>query len=156
LDLSFSLTILTDVSPFPTFPLLIDIRENSNDQWDFLTFIISSIRMGYLRAGDYLILDNASVHGGTESWPLLKEILDAAEVSIVFLPTYSPEFNPCELVFAFLKQELRINRNLEEDFIPELLRSLIKIDRAHIIKCYLHCLVTFYCLFTLIHALTLI
>jgi hypothetical protein len=44
------------------------------------------------------------------------------------------------LVFSFLKNDLRFHRNLRERFTMELLHSIIKINRAHLIRCYLHCL----------------
>jgi transposase len=140
LNLSYSLTILTDISSNNLFPIFIDIREESNDQWDFLIFIIEAIKGGFLKAGDYLIMDNAKIHGANESWDILKAILDAAEITLLFLPTYSPELNPCELVFSFLKSDLRLHRQLSKNFTAQLLRSLVKINRAHVIRCYLHCL----------------
>lgn len=44
--------------------------------------------------GDFLVVDNAAVHGGFED---LTWILDYFQVSLMYLPAYS--LNPCELVF---------------------------------------------------------
>jgi hypothetical protein len=35
------------------------------------------------------------------------------------LPTYSPELNPCEMVFGFVKNSLRISRNSNNAFFDE-------------------------------------
>ncbi len=41
-------------------PVVIDVREDSNIQWDFFKFIYSVISEGYLKSGDFLVCDNAS------------------------------------------------------------------------------------------------
>jgi transposase len=53
-----------------------------------------------LVAGDLLVADNAAIHKSREIIPTLRVALATAGVRMVFLPTYSPELNPCELVFA--------------------------------------------------------
>jgi hypothetical protein len=73
LNLSYSLTILTDISGNNELPIFFDLREDSNNQWDFFRFVIEAIKMGYLKAGDNLDCDNARVHGRRESWDWLKK-----------------------------------------------------------------------------------
>jgi transposase len=148
LNVSFSMTVLTDVSN-NMVPLFIDIREQSNTQWDFVRFVMSAIQCGYLRPGDFLVVDNASIHSGTDSWDFLNFILDIAEVSLKFLPTYSPEFNPCELVFSYIKNDLRLHRKLDDDLVPAILRAMIRLTRVHVLKCYLHCICVSLILFNL-------
>jgi transposase len=43
-----------------------------------------------LRPGDIVILDNLSSHKG----PRVQELIEAAEATLMFLPPYSPDFNP--------------------------------------------------------------
>ena len=50
----------------------------------------------------YLVMDNASIHKG----PAVTAALAALNVEPVFLPPYSPELNPCELVFSMVKGKL--------------------------------------------------
>ena len=35
-------------------------------------------------------------------------VLEERECKLLFLPTYSPDFNPIELLFAKLKQQLKL------------------------------------------------
>jgi transposase len=50
-----------------------------------------------------LIMDNASIHhNGT-----VTRICAEAHILIIYLPTYSPDFNPIEKVFSVLKSNLR-------------------------------------------------
>ncbi len=60
-----------------------------------------------LKKGDILVLDNARVHGGADTFNFLMEILSNTGVSLMYLSAYSPELNPIELVFGSVKQYLR-------------------------------------------------
>ena len=56
-----------------------------------------------LRAGDVVVMDNLSSHKG----PRVQEMIHAKGARLLFLPPYSPDFNPIEKVFAKLKALLR-------------------------------------------------
>lgn len=56
-----------------------------------------------LRPGDIVVMDNLSSHKGAKTRALIK----AAGATLLFLPPYSPEFNPIERAFAKLKALLR-------------------------------------------------
>ena len=56
--------------------------------------------------GDHIIMDNAPIHH-YRAGQALAESLDDMGCVLVFLPTYSPEFNPAENVFNKLKTILR-------------------------------------------------
>jgi hypothetical protein len=49
-----------------------------------------------LRQGDIIVMDNLSSHKG----PKVREMIEAAGASLLFLPPYSPDFNPIENAFA--------------------------------------------------------
>ena len=56
-----------------------------------------------LAAGDVVIMDNLSSHKG----PHVQEMIQAKGARLLFLPPYSPDFNPIEKVFSKLKALLR-------------------------------------------------
>lgn len=56
-----------------------------------------------LRAGDVVVMDNLSAHKVAG----VREAIEAAGASVAYLPPYSPDLNPIELVFAKLKWLLR-------------------------------------------------
>jgi len=56
-----------------------------------------------LRLGDIVVMDNLSAHKN----PRARELIEAAGAEILFLPPYSPEFNPIEKVWAKLKDIVR-------------------------------------------------
>src|SRR5439155_4683506 len=56
-----------------------------------------------LKPGDVVILDNLPAHKGSR----VREAIEAAGASLLYLPPYSPDFNPIENAFAKLKALLR-------------------------------------------------
>jgi transposase len=56
-----------------------------------------------LHPGHIVILDNLAVHTSARA----RALIEAAGCHLVFLPPYSPDFNPIEQAFAKIKQALR-------------------------------------------------
>jgi transposase len=56
-----------------------------------------------LEPGDVVIMDNLSSHKG----PRVREMIEQVGASLLYLPPYSPDFNPIENAFAKLKTLLR-------------------------------------------------
>ena len=52
-----------------------------------------------LRPGDIVVMDNLSSHKG----PKVRKMIEDTGAQLLFLPPYSPDFNPIELAFAKLK-----------------------------------------------------
>jgi transposase len=53
--------------------------------------------------GDVVVMDNLSSHKRAR----VRELIEAAGCTVLFLPPYSPDLNPIELAFAKLKALLR-------------------------------------------------
>ncbi len=64
---------------------------------------VKQVLVPELRSGDVVILDNLSSHKGARVRALIK----AVGASLLYLPPYSPDFNPIENAFAKLKALLR-------------------------------------------------
>ena len=64
---------------------------------------VEQVLVPTLRPGDTVILDNLSVHKS----PAVRQVIEAAGATLLFLPPYSPDYNPIEQVFAKLKALLR-------------------------------------------------
>lgn len=58
-----------------------------------------------LNRGMFLVMDNAPIHRNSR----LIEICDAASIELVKLPPYSPNYNPIELSFSYLKAWIKRN-----------------------------------------------
>ena len=70
-----------------------------------------------LKRKDIVIMDNLSAH----KVPGIREAIEAAGATLRYLPQYSPDLNPIEMVFSKLKAVLR---KLAERTIPRLCRSI--------------------------------
>ena len=66
-----------------------------------------------LKPGDTVVMDNLSSHKSEE----VREIIEAAGAKLLYLPPYSPDFNPIEQAFAKLKAHLR---KAAERCVPDL------------------------------------
>jgi hypothetical protein len=89
---SFSLTLLTDLSD-PNIPFFINMQANLNMEWDYASFISVALAAGWLLPGNFLFVNNASIHFGAKTQPFLCEMLNNTGVHYIFLPTYSPKLN---------------------------------------------------------------
>jgi len=84
-----------------------------------------------LTPGTIVILDNLSVHKRAD----IRALVDAAGCQLLFLPPYSPDFNPIELVFSKLKTRLRRlaarTQDALEEAIAEALATISAQDAMH-------------------------
>lgn len=72
-----------------------------NGEWS--EAYVAQVLVPTLKPGDVVILDNLSSH----KRPAAREMIEAAGARMVFLPPYSPDFNPIEKAFSKLKALLR-------------------------------------------------
>jgi transposase len=89
-----------------------------------------------LKPGDIVILDNLSSHKGARA----RTLIESAGAELVFLPPYSPDLNPIEMIFAKIKQALRSlacrTREALWDRIQSVLDTVTSSDAAN---CFRHC-----------------
>ena len=84
-----------------------------------------------LRSGDIFVLDNLQTHKVSG----VVEAVQARDARVLYLPPYSPDFNPIEQVFSKIKNELR-RRELRtidalENAFGESLDWITKTDSLH-------------------------
>jgi transposase len=82
-----------------TAPMVLDGPMN---RAAFLAYV-TQVLVPPLKPGDIVLADNLRAHKGR----LVRKAIEAAGASLVFLPPYSPDFNPIENAFAKLKALLR-------------------------------------------------
>ena len=131
-----ALTSLTSQNPCWVSPP----RADTNDAWDFLRTVTWLVEEGALVEGDYLILDNARVHHAQSTNVLLESLLNLHGIQMRFLPAYSPELNPCELVFAEVKHRLRTKPRVMGGFWQDTLMHFASITHDEVDAYYRHCI----------------
>ena len=95
------------------------VFEGSTDAVVFESFVreVLDICSRWVGPRPVLIMDNASIHRSSR----VKQICAEANVELLYLPPYSPDFNPIEEFFAelkaFIKQNWKIyEANIEQGF----------------------------------------
>jgi transposase len=84
----------------------------------------------WLRPGDVVVMDNLNMH----KMVAVREAIESVGATAVYLPTYSPELNPIELLWADMKRNLRtLALNAESELLAAVRRlrpavPLAKID----------------------------
>ena len=83
---------------------------------NFLSYVKNTL-IPTLKKGDIVVMDNLSCHKVKG----VKEAIEEAGASVLYLPPYSPDFNPIEMMWSKIKALLR---NWKTD-TSELLHSVI-------------------------------
>lgn len=90
---------------------------------DFFSFIQEDL-LPLLKPHHVLVLDNLSVH----KHPKVLHLLQSAQVNVLFLPPYSPDFNPIEMLWSKVKSLLRFfipRSSLEIPTLLDVINALI-------------------------------
>ncbi|WP_075097469.1 IS630 family transposase [Sandaracinus amylolyticus] len=116
-------------------PLLMTHRGAINGRV-FLRFVRQRL-VPWLRPGDVVVMDNLNSH----KMVAVRAAIEAVGATPVYLPTYSPELNPIELLWPHLKRGVRALRtNTEEELRSVLRRLRCSVPVAHIAAWFRHCL----------------
>ncbi len=103
--------------------------DSATDTDVFLAFTEKQL-VPNLKPGDIVVMDNLSAHKS----PKVAEAIRAAQAEVLFLPPYSPEFNPIEKVWAKLKDALRrlptLTRELFDDAVAFAMNQISPSDLA--------------------------
>jgi len=86
-----------------------------------------------------VLLDNARIHYSADIAPHLNALLLAAGVRLLLLPTYSPELNPCELVFSQVKRHMRGHRHSHDHLLVDAMTAFASVSRENVFHYYDHC-----------------
>jgi hypothetical protein len=106
---------------------------------EFQMFIARAAYQGFIRPGSLVIWDNARAHLADDIQPNLARIFEAVGADWRNLPKYSPEFNPCELVFAQVKCYMRNNFRPNMSLMDRVVEALGSVRREHVEAYYEHC-----------------
>lgn len=82
-----------------TAPMVIDGPMNGRMFREYVRQVLAPT----LHAGDLVVMDNLSSHKAAG----VKEAIEAVGAKLVYLPPYSPDFNPIEMVYSKMKWLVR-------------------------------------------------
>jgi len=103
---------------------------------DVFTAFVEQVLAPELSPGDIVVMDNLSSHKGVR----VRRAIGARGATLVYLPPYSPDFNPIEMVFAKVKQALRSLACRTREALWGAMQGVLDLvtptDAAH---CFAHC-----------------
>ena len=83
-------------------PFAIELMDGATNGLRFRTYV-ADVLVPALRPGDTVVMDNLAAHKVAG----VRKAIEAAGACLLYLPPYSPDFNPIENAFAKLKALLR-------------------------------------------------
>ena len=109
--------------------------EGTTDTESFRAYV-SAVLVPALRPGDIVVMDNLSPH---KSDPTLALITNAGAQAI-FLPAYSPDFNPIEKMWSKIKSLLRTaEARTPADLITAIGQALTKVTPQDALGWFVSC-----------------
>lgn len=111
------------------------IHEGSVDSAAFLSYV-EHVLVPTLKPGQVVIMDNFTIHHNSR----VKELIEAGNCQLLYLPTYSPDFNPIEHLFAKIKAFIRkLRPDTVKDLIQAFRDAVLSITRDDARNTFLHC-----------------
>jgi transposase len=103
---------------------------------DLFEAFVREVLAAQLRPGDVVILDNLSSH----KLAAVRQLIEARGAQVRYLPSYSPDLNPIELIFAKIKQALRSLACRTRQTLWAMMQSVLdQIRPADARHCFAHC-----------------
>jgi transposase len=103
---------------------------------DVFQAFVQQVLVPTLRAGDVVVMDNLSSHKRART----RELIESAGAELAFLPPYSPDLNPIEMIFAKVKQLLRSLACRTRDALWQAMqRVLDQVTASDAANCFRHC-----------------
>jgi transposase len=89
-----------------------------------------------LRSGQVVVMDNLSAHKGQR----IKELIEERNCELVYLPSYSPDFNPIEEAFSKIKGLLRkIEARTRETLVEAICPAISAVTASDARGFFYHC-----------------
>jgi transposase len=103
---------------------------------DIFEAFVEFVLVPELCPGDIVVMDNLSSHKRART----RQLIEAAGAELVFLPPYSPDLNPIEMVFSKIKQRLRTLACRTREVLWQSMQSVLDtITPADASNCFRHC-----------------
>jgi len=101
---------------------------------DAFAAYVQHILVPTLRPGQVVILDNLSVHHRVD----IRALIAQAGCTLLFLPSYSPDFNPIEQAFSKLKTLLRRAKARTQDALEDAMAQALTAISAADARSFFH------------------
>ena len=111
------------------------VVEGSTNGAVFQTYL-EDVLCPTLKRGQVVVMDNLSAHKGEK----VRELIEGEGCELIYLPPYSPDFNPIEGAFSKLKSYLRAACARSQDTLMEIIgKALSTISASDAEGYFEHC-----------------
>jgi len=109
--------------------------EGTTDTESFRAYV-QAVLVPTLRPGDIVVMDNLSPHKSDPTLALITQV----GAQVVFLPAYSPDLNPIEMMWSKVKQWLRsVEARTEAGLITAIGQALARVTPQDALNWFAHC-----------------
>lgn len=103
---------------------------------DLFEAFVKQVLVPQLKPGDVVVMDNLSSHKRVST----RRLIEAAGAELLFLPPYSPDLNPIEMIFSKVKQLLRSLACRTRQALWQSMQTVLdQVTPADAANCYRHC-----------------
>jgi transposase len=103
---------------------------------DVFEAFVAQVLVRELKPGDVVVMDNLSSHKRQRT----RALIESAGAQLKFLPPYSPDLNPIEMIFAKAKNLLRSLSCRTREALWQAMQSVLdQITPADATNCFRHC-----------------
>jgi transposase len=109
--------------------------EGTTDTESFRAYV-QAVLVPTLRSGDVLVMDNLSPHKSDPTLALITQV----GAQVLFLPAYSPDLNPIEMMWSKIKNLLRrAEARTPAELIVAIGQALGQVTPRDAINWFAHC-----------------
>ena len=103
---------------------------------DVFEAFVEQVLRPQLKSGDVVVMDNLSSHKRSRT----RWLIESAGAQLLFLPPYSPDLNPIEMVFSKVKSILRGLACRTREALWQTMQSVLNQETASdAANCFRHC-----------------
>lgn len=103
---------------------------------DVFEAFVEQVLLPQLKQGDVVVMDNLSSHKRQNT----RKLIESAGATLLFLPPYSPDLNPIEMIFSKIKGLLRALACRTRDTMWEKMQWVLnQINASDAANCFRHC-----------------
>jgi transposase len=111
------------------------LHDESVDTNAFLSYL-HQVLLPPLEPGSIVVMDNYTIHHNAE----VRDLIEGANCELLYLPTYSPDFNPIEHIFAKIKAFLkRVCPQTVDDLMTAFADAIASVSPEDVQHAFNHC-----------------
>jgi transposase len=135
---TFNMGVMTDLSSRRGFHIL-NVEAHAQDSFNFVDAMICAVERRIVRNGSVVVFDNSRIHSAEHMFDFVAELFRSVGALIIFLPSYSPELQPCELLFGSVKNRVYRTKG-NGSLLEEVASSFRLVSREQVINMYKACI----------------